>query len=117
VHEAAIADELLQIIEAQAWEHGLTRVERVALRVGAMRMIVPELLKAAFEVMAVDTVAAGAALEIESVPLVARCGPCAREVAVVDHVFLCPTCGSALREIVSGKELDLMQLSGEGGPG
>jgi len=117
VHEAAIVEELLQIIEAQAREHGLTRVERVELRVGALRMIVPELLRAAFEVMAVDTVAAGAALEIESVPLIARCAPCAREVAVEDHVFLCPTCGAALREIVSGKELDLMRLSGEGGPG
>jgi hydrogenase nickel incorporation protein HypA/HybF len=117
VHEAAIADELLQVIEAQARAHGLTRVERIELRVGAMRMIVPELLKAAFEVMAEGTLAAGAVMEIEHVPLVARCAPCARDVVVEDHVFLCPTCGSALREIVSGKELDLMHLSGEGGAG
>jgi hydrogenase nickel incorporation protein HypA/HybF len=113
MHEASIAAELLQVVEEQARAHGLVRVTRLALRVGAMRAVVPELLRTAFEVMAQGGLAEGARLDLELVPLHARCGPCGLEVDVQDFVFLCPACGQPLREILTGKEMDLMHLEGE----
>jgi hydrogenase nickel incorporation protein HypA/HybF len=91
----------------------MVRVTALKLKVGAFRMVVPELLRSAFEVMRAGTVADGAALEIQAVPLIARCPRCVREIAVSDYVFFCPTCGSPLNEILSGKECDLVELVGD----
>jgi hydrogenase nickel incorporation protein HypA/HybF len=115
MHEASLVAELIQVVETQAAEHGMTRVTGLKLRVGAMRAAVPELLKTAFEVMRVGTVAEAAALEIETVPLVARCENCRQDVTIEEFAFFCPICGSVLSKILSGQEMDLMELTGEGG--
>ena len=114
MHEASIVDELLRVAESQARQAGMQKISRMKLRIGMFRMVVPELLKAAFDVMSRDTMADGAELEMEIIPLVARCGPCARELEVEDYVFYCPECGAPLTDIISGKELDLMELEGDG---
>ena len=114
MHEASIVDELLRVAEDHAREAGMVRIRRMKLRIGMFRMVVPELLKAAFDVMSQETIAAGAELDMEIIPLIARCGPCDREVAIEDYVFYCPTCGAPLTEIISGKEMDLMELEGDG---
>jgi hydrogenase nickel incorporation protein HypA/HybF len=115
MHEASIAVELLALVEEQARRHALGRVTGLHLRIGAMRAVVPELLQAAFEVVAKGSLAEGAGMRIDSVPLLARCSGCGRQVAVEEFVFLCPGCGAVLDEILSGKELDLLELTGEEG--
>lgn len=116
MHEASLVAELLEIVKSQAAAHEMTRVTGLRLRVGALRMAVPQLLQSAFEVMRAGTIAGGATLTIELVPLIARCPKCAKEIAVEDFVFLCANCGSAT-EVRSGKELDLVEMTGEGGDG
>jgi hydrogenase nickel incorporation protein HypA/HybF len=113
VHETAIATELLNVLLSEASRNNLQRITGMRLRVGAFRMVVPELLQGAFEVVSQGTLAQGATLEIESVPLRARCGNCQKETQLEDYIFYCPTCGAILTEILSGKELDLFQISGE----
>jgi hydrogenase nickel incorporation protein HypA/HybF len=113
VHETAIAIELLEVLLTEAGRNNLRRINGLRLRVGAFRMVVPELLQGAFEVVSQGTLAQGATLEIESVPLRARCGNCRKETQLEDYVFYCPACGAALTEILSGKELDLFQIDGE----
>jgi hydrogenase nickel incorporation protein HypA/HybF len=115
MHEASIAAELLSLVEEQASNHRLVRVTGLHLRVGAMRAVVPELLQAAFEIVAKGSLAEGAGMQIDSVPLVARCGGCKQQIAVEEFVFLCPHCGAILDEILSGKEMDLLELTGEQG--
>lgn len=115
MHETSIMEELLEIVRRTAEENGLVRVSGLSVRVGEMRGVVPELLQEAFAVMRQGTVAEHATLTIEGVPLRARCGRCRRMVKVEEYVFLCPRCGRALTDIVSGKELDLVQVVGEKG--
>ncbi len=113
MHETAIATELLNVLLSEASRNNLRRITGMRLRVGAFRMVVPELLQGAFEVVSQGTLAQGATLEIESVPLRARCGNCQKEAQLEDYIFYCPACGAILTEILSGKELDLFQISGE----
>jgi hydrogenase nickel incorporation protein HypA/HybF len=113
MHETAIATELLGVVLSEASRNKLQRITGLRLRVGAFRMVVPELLQGAFEVVSAGTLAQGAALEIEAVPLKARCGNCQTESQLEDYVFYCPVCGCILNEILSGKELDLFQIIGE----
>ncbi len=115
MHETSIIEELLTIVQRTAEENRLVRVTGLSVRAGEMRAVVPELMQEAFAVMSRGTLAEGATLKIESVPLKARCRTCRRIVRVEQFAFFCPRCGKALSEIVSGKELDLVQVTGDKG--
>jgi hydrogenase nickel incorporation protein HypA/HybF len=115
MHEASLVEALIEVIETEAANAGMVRVTGLKLRVGAMRMVVPEMMQTAFEIMSKGSVAEGARMQIEEVPLLAHCTNCNRDVEVDGHVFLCTLCGTALSEILSGQELDLMEITGDPG--
>lgn len=109
MHETGIAAELLRMAGEQCATQGGKSVSRVGVRVGAMSGVVGEALAFAFEALrGEDPLVAGAELEIEYVPLRARCARCGEEAeAGEDLVLWCARCGAAL-DIMQGRELDLM---------
>ena len=113
LHELSIAESLLDIIVDESKKHGLVRVSKVKLQIGEFAAVVPDSLTFCFELVSRDTVASGALVEIESVGLVARCDGCDFSFRVQDHIFLCPRCGEAALEILSGRELSVMSIEGE----
>ena len=113
VHEMAIAQGILDIALDTAAGHGAVRVARIKLQVGEMTEVVPEALTFCFSALAAGTAAAGAELEVEVMPLVGRCRDCGREFKVERFRFLCPDCGSAAVDIVSGRELRVEHLEVE----
>lgn len=80
-------------------------VEAVHLRVGKLTAVVPESLRFCFEVIARDTPLAGARLEIEEVPVVARCESCGAQSQIDEPPFVCSECLCGRLEFISGREL------------
>jgi hydrogenase nickel incorporation protein HypA/HybF len=115
VHELSIAQSLLDIIVDESNRHKLARIKTVRLRVGALAAVVPESLRFCFDLVSRDTPASGAAIEIETVPVTARCDKCDLSFEVQDHVFQCPKCGEPVLEMLGGRELDVMSIEGETG--
>ena len=113
MHELSIVEGLIGIIRETAQEHGLLKVTRVKLRIGAMRQVVPDALLFAFEIAGKETVAAGAEILITDVPTRARCNECAADFAVEEFCFICPSCGSGQVTVTEGKELYIDSLEGE----
>lgn len=114
MHEASIARTLLEEIGARIRKHGIRgKVVAVHLRLGRMSTVVPESLKFAFEVLSQDTPLSGAHLEIEEVPVRARCRACGRSFEIGEPCFLCEGCGSPDLEISSGTELLIDSLDVE----
>lgn len=113
MHEAAIADELLSLLMDQAKKHNMSRVTGLSLRIGLARQVIPDFLSTAFEALSRGTLAQGAQMQIETVPLVAKCDICQREVTCSDPLCVCPVCDAVLTQIISGRELDLVELTGE----
>ena len=111
----SIAQSLLDIVLDEGRKHLLVDVKTIRLQVGAMAAVVPESLDFCFDMLSRDTIASGAVIEIESVPVVARCSPCNIVFEVEDHVFLCPRCGEPVLELISGRELSLLNIEGETG--
>jgi len=109
----SIAQSLLDIVLDEGRKHHLTEVKTIRLQVGAMAAVVPESLTFCFDMLSRDTMAAGAVIEIESIPIVARCAGCGTAVEVEDYVFLCPQCGESALELISGRELALLNIEGE----
>jgi hydrogenase nickel incorporation protein HypA/HybF len=113
MHEMAIAQGVLDIVLAAAAENDAAAVTRIKLQVGEMTEVEPAALTFCFTALAAGTAAAAAELAIEVLPLVGRCRDCGREFRVERFRFLCPGCGSAGVEIISGRELKVEHLEVE----
>lgn len=102
MHELSIAAAILEITIAHARGR---KVTAVYVKVGHLRQVVPAALLFSFELVAQGTVAEGATLEIESVPVEGRCRACAASGRLLAFPLLCGNCGSSDLEIVAGEEL------------
>ena len=110
MHEMAIAVELMRQLETLAQERAISCIEELTVTAGQMRQIVPEALKLAFELSAEGTVAAGAKLNVQVVPAVARCRQCGQKFEPAAAWFLCPTCQQADVEMVEGNDIILTSV-------
>lgn len=68
-------------------------------------MAVPDCIRFYFEILSKGTVAEGAALEAEEIPLTGQCKNCSKKFVIKNYVFRCPYCESPNVEIISGREL------------
>lgn len=79
----------------------------VRLTIGAMRDIVDEMLRSCFEYLARGTVAAGAQIDIDRVPLTLCCRCCGTAFeasALSSETITCPHCEKRNYAICSGME-------------
>ena len=86
---------------------GARRVRKLSLRIGALSGVVPDALRFAFDVVTRGTPAAGASLEIESVPAVCWCAGCGKEFESGDLIAECPRCHNISGELRRGRELEI----------
>lgn len=105
MHETAIVEGLMRILKQQAARHGAERILRVRVKAGRLRAVEPAQLVSCFEMFAEGTIAEGATLTIETVPVRARCKACGREYEVPRYRFECPGCGSSESDVIQGQEL------------
>jgi hydrogenase nickel incorporation protein HypA/HybF len=110
MHEVSICESIISILKEEASKAGASRVTSVKLRVGEMAGVVEDSMRFAFEVVSKDTIAEGAELVIESVPLTARCGACGVDFAIEGYAFSCNECGSPDIAVVSGRELMVEEI-------
>ncbi len=111
VHELSVALGLLEGVEETAARQGIERIAAIHVRVGALSGIAPDALLFSWELATEDSIAAGSALRIETVPLAVFCERCAaeREPRAATGL-ICPDCGSACATIVRGRELQLVAM-------
>lgn len=111
MHELAIAQSIVEAVEAKAAECKATRVKGLRLRIGEASGIMTDSLTFCFEMLAsFDPMVAGAQLLIDSVPHLAHCRHCDSEFPVVNFVAQCPACREWSDEIVSGTELQILEM-------
>ncbi|MBW2057099.1 MAG: hydrogenase maturation nickel metallochaperone HypA [Deltaproteobacteria bacterium] len=113
MHEFSIAQSIVQILQDQMRIHGLSKIETVRLRIGAMRSVQTDSLSFSFDVLTAGSPLEGARLQIEEVPMGGRCTECGKRFTLNNWTDDCPFCGAALIEIVSGKELDIVAVEGD----
>lgn len=85
------------------------RVHSVKLEIGALCAVLPDSMQFCFELATEGTAAAGAQLELNVHPGIARCRTCADEFELHDLILLCP-CGSADVEVLAGRELKILSM-------
>jgi hydrogenase nickel incorporation protein HypA/HybF len=110
MHEVSICESILDILKDEARKNKASRVTAVHLRIGELSGVVEDAMRFAFEVVTKDTIAGGAKLVIENVPLTAKCRSCGREFHIVGYAFSCKHCDSPEIEVVSGRELQIEDI-------
>ena len=111
MHEMGIAKQIIEIATSSIPD-GMEDmpVERVNLKVGKLSSVVPDSLRFCFEILSKDTQLDGAKLNIEVVPILARCNECKFEWTINEPIFMCKNCKSGSIEIISGQELDVISI-------
>ncbi len=110
MHELGIAQNILEIIRQAVPEPDAASVRLIRLRVGQLSGVVPDSLEFCFQAIVSDTEMQKANLAIESVPTVFKCRKCGNRFQVNDLEFSCPQCQGSDLEIISGKELEVVEI-------
>lgn len=110
MHELGIAQNILQIVRQSVPEKDAADVRSIRIRVGLLSGVVPDSLDFCFRAIVNDTDMQRASLEIEQVPIVSECKDCRNRFQMSDFDFSCPACKSSNLELISGRELDILEI-------
>ncbi len=101
---------LLEQVEAIAAERAAVTVTRIELDIGPLSGVEPELLRNAYPIAVVDTVAENAELVINDIPVIGRCTGCGAESETTPNRLVCAECGDIKTRIASGDEMILRSV-------
>lgn len=104
MHEATIAENILNIALESAEQNHAAKVFKVGLTLGELAGVEVEALSLAFDVLKEDTPAKDAELVIRRVPIRATCNKCGKTFQLEQYNFFCPDCDGVLI-LHSGREL------------
>lgn len=110
MHEVALCEHLLGLLEDAAQRHTFQRVKRIRLAIGQFACVDPDALRFAFDVVRRNTLAEQAEVEIDQPLGLVWCGDCACEVAVPTRLAPCPVCGGLALSPRGGDDLKLVEL-------
>ena len=113
MHELALTEGIINIVNSQQEQDGFSRVLEIRLRVGEYSGIVPECIHEFFPIAAKGTAAEQAALVIEPVEAVFRCLDCGYEGKIDRRRACCPDCGSLAVRLTAGREFYVESLKVE----
>ena len=110
MHELALTEGIVNIVEAEQKKSGFTRVLEIRLRIGEYSGVIPSCLEEYFPIASAGTPAEQAKLSMEWVPASFRCLDCGYEGALRPRESCCPQCGSEAIRMTAGREFYVENL-------
>jgi hydrogenase nickel incorporation protein HypA/HybF len=110
MHELGIAQNILEIVQQSVPGNQAKWIREIRIKVGQLSGIVPDSLDFCFTAIVHGTDMQQAKLAIEQVPTLSRCKDCSHRFEIQDWIFSCPACRSANLELISGKELEILDI-------
>jgi len=105
LHEYAITESILEIVQAEVVRAGAEKVDEITLVVGELTTFVDSSIEFYFSEMSRGTAAEGARLRFQRIEARAHCAGCGADFRPHNAFFTCPQCRSAVFELRQGKEL------------
>ncbi len=110
MHELSVAQNIVDIVGQYVPADHARDVRLVRIRIGPLAGIVAESLEFCFGAIVSGTPLEKARLDIVETSVESKCGACGRVFTVDGSMFLCPGCGSADVTIMSGTELQVVEI-------
>jgi hydrogenase nickel incorporation protein HypA/HybF len=114
MHELGITEQLLELTLRHAEEAGAERVTRLNLVIGEFSSVVDESIQFYWDMLAEDTLAAGAELHFTRVPGQFHCAGCGADFGLAEFEGRCPACGGVAVSVADGKQFQLESIEVEG---
>ena len=111
MHEIALAEGVLRIVQDAARANAAIRVHTVWIELGALAHVEPDALAFCFDAVTRGSIAEGAKLEIARTAGAAWCMPCGTRVALAQLGAACPHCGSHQLQVLSGEEMRVKEIT------
>jgi len=107
MHELPITESILKIVLKHAEINSVRQVMAIHLQVGKLSDLEDEWIQRYFDYLSKDTVAQGAKLKIERMPIMLKCSACSTSYeaeATKLGDLVCPNCGQKDSTLLSGRE-------------
>ncbi len=113
MHEMALCEGIVEIVEQEALKGAFSKVKTVWLEIGALSHVAPDALRFCFEAVTAKTLLQCAALEIVEQQGTAWCLACSRSVEIRQRYEPCPACGSYQLQVTGGEDMRVKELEVE----
>lgn len=110
MHELSITEHLLADCLREAESVNASKIRVIRLCIGELRGIVPDCIQIYLDMLAEGTIAEGARIESETLPVRVHCLDCKRDGEITPHHLKCPHCKSLRLKLLSGKEFYIKDL-------
>jgi hydrogenase nickel incorporation protein HypA/HybF len=110
MHELGIMFNIVRSVESFARLNGVTKVEMLVLQVGELSPVVPQYIEACYPAAVDGTLLQETKLKIEIIPGNAMCRQCNKVFNLLQNHQICPECGGADWEALSGKEFMIKEI-------
>lgn len=110
MHEMALAESVLDLVEDCIRKEGAQRVKTVRLEIGKLSAVEPEAMRFCFDAVARGTLAEGAVLDIIEQEGSAWCFDCNREVPLAARYDPCAACGGFRLQVAEGTAMRVKEL-------
>lgn len=110
MHEMALAEGVLQVIEDAARQQNFSAVTAIWLEIGELSGVEVEAMKFCFDAVTRGSLAEGARLEIIAIPGSGWCMVCAENVPLSEVFGACPKCGGYQVSVGGGTEMRVKEL-------
>ncbi len=104
MHEMVIVEGILEAVLPEVKKYNVQKVLSIKLKIGELSGVIPYCIEEYFKIAARGTLAEGAKIVVEKIPIGIRCPDCGFSGSITRGNYKCPECGSVNFRIVSGKE-------------
>ncbi len=110
MHELSVCQAIVNQIIDIATDYPNHQVESITLKIGPLSGVEPLLLEQAFPFASAGTIADGAKLITEHLPVRVHCSQCGTESETPPNRLLCQNCGDWRTKLRSGDEMLLASV-------
>lgn len=113
MHEAGIAQSIIDIATETAKKNGAVKVLSVSVNIGRLVAVESNSLEFAFDALKDNTILKGSKLIINDIDITGKCLDCGDENIYDEYFFACKKCGSYNIRIIAGEELNVTEIEVE----
>ena len=104
MHELAITEGILDAAVPAAQAQGAEKILEIRLRIGELSGVIPECVQEYFEMISGGTIAEGARITVEYIPISIECRDCGYTGVMDRKLRHCPKCSGRNIRITGGRE-------------
>jgi len=113
MHELAVTQSILTIALENAQKVDAKQITGINLQIGQMASLVDDSIQFYWDILSEGTIAIGAKLNIERVPIEMRCFDCGNLFSPSPDTFDCPKCNSIRVQVIQGDEMRVISIDVE----